>query len=252
MGQTRIPDAVKRVFLEAFTARDIAEPLASFDAGAPSAAVRDLIRTRGLAAVGIRRDGQVAGYVQLDRLGDGACGEYLQAFDEKAVLEDDAPLLNVLTRLQEIPIAFVSVLGSVGGIVARADLQKPPVRMWLFGIVTLIEMRCTSLIEEHCPGGTWKQYLSGARLQKAQALLDERRRRNQALGLLDCLQFSDKGQIVARHEDMRNRTVFASRRQAEEAIKRLEQLRNNLAHAQDIIVSDWQTIVQLCGFVPGH
>ena len=29
-----VPDALRRVFLEAFTARDIAEPLASFDANA--------------------------------------------------------------------------------------------------------------------------------------------------------------------------------------------------------------------------
>jgi hypothetical protein len=32
MASTRIPEAVKRVFMETFTARDIAEPLASFDA----------------------------------------------------------------------------------------------------------------------------------------------------------------------------------------------------------------------------
>jgi hypothetical protein len=29
------------------------------------------------------------------------------------------------------------------------------------------------------------------------------------------------------------------------AVKRLEQLRNNLAHAQDILSCDWETIVQL-------
>jgi hypothetical protein len=252
MASTRIPDAVRRVFTEAFTARDIAEPLASFDADASAAAVRTVMGARGHDVVGIRREGRIAGYVEKDRLGEGACGQYLQEFEEKAVLEDGAPLLNVLTRLQEIPFAFVGVLGSVGGIITRADLQKPPVRMWLFGVLTLIEMRCTSLIEEHCPAGSWKQYLSEARLQKAQALLDERRRRNQALELLDCLQFSDKGQVVARHEEIRKRTVFASRRQTDETIKRLEQLRNNLAHAQDIIVSDWQTIAQLCDFVLGH
>ena len=32
MASVRIPDAVKRVFTETFTARDVAEPLASFDA----------------------------------------------------------------------------------------------------------------------------------------------------------------------------------------------------------------------------
>ena len=67
--------------------------------------------------------------------------------------------------------------------------------------------------------------------------------------MLDCLQFSDKGQIVARNEEIRAKTIFALCSQAEEATKRLEQLRNNLAHAQDILATDWDTIVQLCEFV---
>jgi hypothetical protein len=104
-------------------------------------------------------------------------------------------------------------------------------------------------VETHFPEGAWKEFLSEARLEKAQALLAERSRRNQSLRLFDCLQFSDKGQIIARHEGIRNLTIFPSRRQAEDAIKGLEQLRNNLAHAQDILISDWETIIQLCEFI---
>ena len=86
-------------------------------------------------------------------------------------------------------------------------------------------------------------------MQKAEALLAERSRRNQALQVSDCLQFSDKGQIIARNEERRKLTVFPSRSKAEDAIKKLEQLRNNLAHAQDIVTCDWETIVELCEFV---
>jgi hypothetical protein len=63
--------------------------------------------------------------------------------------------------------------------------------------------------------------------------------------LLDCLQFSDKGQIIARNEEIRGLTQFQSRRQVEQIVKQLERLRNNLAHAQDIIATDWDTIVLL-------
>jgi hypothetical protein len=85
-------------------------------------------------------------------------------------------------------------------------------------------------------------------LEKAQALLEERRRRNQRVQLFDCLQFSDRGQIIARNEDIRKETIFGSRNQGEGAVKNLEKLRNNLAHAQDILTTDWDTIVQLCEF----
>ena len=248
MPSARIPDAVRRVFAEAFTARDIAEPLASFDGDALSANVGEFMEARDFDVIGIRSDGHIAGYVERRSLEGGACGQFRRSLDDAVVLDDITPLLNVLLKLGQNPFALVTALGHVSGIITRADLEKPPVRMWLFGIVTLIEMRFAELIDCHCPADTWKKYLSEARLQKAQALLAERSRRSQRLQLFDCLQFSDKGQIIARNEDIRKMTVFASRSQAEATVKNLEKLRNNLAHAQDILTTDWDTIVQLCEF----
>ena len=248
MAPARIPDHVKRIFTETFTAKHIAEPLASFDADASCAAVRDFMQARDFDVVGIRNEGQILGYVEKAWLGDGACGQFRRGFDDVTVLDDNTPLLRVLLTLNQAPFGFVTAFGTVNGIIARADLQKPAVRMWLFGMVTLIEMRFAELIELHFPDGAWKKHVSEARLQKAQTLLEERRRRNQMVHLFDCLQFSDKGQIIARNEEIRNRTIFASRSQAEAAVKSLEQLRNNLAHAQDLLTTDWDTIVRLCEF----
>ena len=249
MSTNQIPEAVRRIFTETFTARDVAEPLASFDAGTPAAEVRAFMNTHDFEVVGVRQAGRVAGYVRRSFLENGACGDYSRAIEESQWLQDTAPLLKVLTALSGDPILFVNTLGGIGGIITAADIQKPPVRMWLFGIVTLVEMRCAELIERHCPDDSWKQYLSEGRLQKAQALLVERTRRNQSLRLFDCLQFSDKGQIIARNEELRSNTIFTSRRQVEDAVSKLEQLRNNLAHAQDIPTSDWDTVVQLCAFI---
>jgi hypothetical protein len=119
--------------------------------------------------------------------------------------------------------------------------------MWLFGVITLVEMRCSGLIERMCPGESWRSFLSDTRLQKAEALLDERRRRGQSPQLAECLQLSDKGQIIAKNEAIRSLTRFTSRRQVEESIKALESLRNSLAHSQDIVACDWDTIVMLSG-----
>jgi hypothetical protein len=117
--------------------------------------------------------------------------------------------------------------------------------MWLFGMLTLIEMRMTSQIEQFYPGEGWSDYLSGARVEGARRLLEERKRRNQELFLLDCLQFSDKIQIFARSKELRATTQFSSRKQLEKEAKRLERLRNNLAHSQDIITTDWEAILGL-------
>jgi hypothetical protein len=245
----RIPERVKRLFTETFTAGDIAQPLASFDVDAPAEHVRAFMATRDFDVVGVRNDGEVVGFIEKSAFSGDDCASCLRPLAEATVRNSAASLLTVIQDLKQRPFVFINVLGTVGGIVTLADMQKPPARMWLFGVLTLIEMRFAELIEQLCPGATWKQFLSEARLQKAEALLAERKRRNQELELLDCLQFSDKGQIVARNESIRNSTVFPSRRQAEETIKQLEQLRNNLAHSQDILATDWDTIIRLCEFV---
>ena len=237
--------SLRRVFNQSFSAHDIAEPLVSFDTTSSAAEVRALATEKLFEVVGLRDEGLIVGFVKRDELADGVCADHLHAIDDSQVVPDTAPLVTVVLGLRDAPRLFVSLLGRVGGIITRSDLQKPPVRMWLFGMVTLIEMRFSHLITQLCPNDSWKSFLSEGRVSKAQELLAERTRRNQDLDLLDCIQFSDKGQIVARSEELRATTRFESRRQIEQVFKGLERLRNNLAHSQDIITSDWDMIVML-------
>ena len=102
----------------------------------------------------------------------------------------------MILGLAQAPRLFVRVLGAVGRIITRSDLQKPPVRMWLFGMITLVEMRMSRLIEQLSTDESWREFLSAGRLQKAEAMLEERRRRSQNLQLIDCLQFSDKARSL--------------------------------------------------------
>ena len=242
---------LRRVFTAGFAARDIAEPLVSFDASTDAAEALSLMNACGFDVVGVRRNGRVAGYVEQTTLGPGVCGDYLQPIDETAVVADAAPLADVVLALNRMPRLFVRVLGGVGGILTLSDLQKAPVRMWLFGMVTLVEMRMARMIEQLCEGEAWQQFLSAGRLQKAAELLEERRRRSQDLRLIDCLQFADKAQVIARNEQIRSLTRFTSRRQVEEACRAVESLRNNLAHSQDIVSGDWETIVMLAAELDG-
>ncbi len=236
---------MQRVFLRGVTVRDIAEPLLSFDASTNAGVVRDALEAQRHPVAGVRTYGRVGGYLLRGELGEGQCGDFAHGFDEARVLVESTPLVDVVLALADAPFAFVRVLGGVGGYVTREDLQDPPVRMWLFGIVTIIEMYYLRMIEQHMPDGEWRRYLSDARVAKAQELLEERRRRNQNPSLLDCLQFGDKAQIVIRDEALRTQAGFQSRKRAERAMKMVEGLRNNLAHTQDIVAWDWETIVVL-------
>ena len=121
-------------------------------------------------------------------------------------------------------------------------MQKPPVRMWLFGMITILEMHFLRAIGERFPDGSWVEEISEGRLEKARSLLEERRQRGQHPALLDCLQLSDKAHILLRDAEARNDFGFESRKAGRRAIKTLESLRNNLAHTQDIVTHDWAAI----------
>ena len=236
---------MQRLFTEGITVLDISEALISFDAERDAAEVQLFMSEKNLAIIGVRKDGVVAGYAKKEELNGGNCADHLHNFDDKQVLPATSSLQELMGVLSENQYCFVTVLGKVGGIVSRTDIQKPPVRMWLFGMITISEMFMVRTIEKLYPNDTWQREMSKGRLKKAQGILQERQRRNQDARLIDCLQFSDKGYILIKDPVMRKDFGFESMRIAKRAVKDLESLRNNLAHAQDILTHDWATIVTI-------
>ncbi len=107
MSSTRVPEAVKRIFTETFTARDIAEPLASFDDDAPSEQVAAFMRDRGLQVVGVRREGAIVGYVRRSTLDGATCGDKMTPLDEAMVVDDSESLLKTLTALEFEPLILI-------------------------------------------------------------------------------------------------------------------------------------------------
>lgn len=236
---------IRRVFEEGFRTHDIAQMIRSFDAETPLDRAVAIMNETGCNIAGVRTAGVVSGYIQSEKLTGHRCGDAQLPFAPGQLVNGTLPLAQLVPRLDAHPCCFVVAWEQVCGYVRREDVQKAPGRMWLFGMVTLIESRFGRLIETHCTEEEWKACMSPGRILKAEALCAERVRLGQHVRLIDCLQFADKTQIVAHIERLRNLTRFDSKRQIETIGRKLEKLRNNLAHSQDIITGDWQTIVTL-------
>jgi hypothetical protein len=239
---------LEQTFRGAFHVRDVAEALLSFDAQMPAATALERLERRSFAVAGVREGGFMTGYataVALERA--RVCGDALRAFEDDEILTGGTPLDEGLRRLAGRDRVFVTAFGRVAGIVTWSDVQKPPVRMWLFGLVTLLESAFTGLIEVWYPDDSWMELVSAGRLRKARELLRERRRMAAGtdLQLLDCLQLSDKGLLLLRQAETRRLLNVSSKEAGEKALRRLGQLRNNLAHAQDIVSEDGEMILRL-------
>jgi hypothetical protein len=235
----------KLMFMELFTARDIAEGLLSFDADSDCVEVKTILELRKRAVASVRVNGAVQGYLRLSDLEAGQCADCFRHFTIDQVLSGSAALSDVIHVLTRHDYCFVTMLGNVSGVISRDDINKPMVRMWLFGIVTMIEMGLVQMIKDQYPEQSWQSVVSQGRLEKAKQIQAERQRRNQYCELIDCLQLPDKGQILLESESAMKRLGFETKGAAKRAVKELESLRNHLAHAQDVVSHDWAQIARL-------
>ncbi len=236
-----------RLFLEGFSAMDVAEPLVSFDDHAKAVDVQRFMLDNNYDIVGVRRGGLVEGYVCSEDLISGTCGDHIRPFlPADDLIPDSANLIDVVQSLAINQRCFLTILDRVGAIVTLSDLEKPPMRMFLFGMITIIEMTMTEILRQRYPDNLWQELLSDQRVALAKKLHDERTRRGQQVELIDCLQFGDKGWILTYDDELRQSLGHKSRNETRTAVKELETLRNNLAHTQEIIPSGWQRIVIAC------
>lgn len=245
LPQSPTEDNVRRVFLEGFAARDLAEPLASFDATTDSSSVRKFMERRPLRVVGIRVDGLVTGYVEQDHVDDRPLSEQALPLTDAAMVVTAAPFQDLVKLLDVHRFLIVTALGQPIGVIVRNDLQKAPMRMWLFGMISLFDMKITRILKHYYANDSWVDLISKSRLEKAQQLQAERARRKQSIDLMDCLQLGDKGQLLAKSLELRQHFWNQSRKHIEKVVKQLEKLRNNLAHSQDIVSENWEAIVRM-------
>jgi hypothetical protein len=235
----------KNKFMGLFTASDIAENILSFDSDTKIDKAISAFSYHKQSVASIRINGEVQGFIRQQDLKGVVCGESMRHYTIDQVIKGSANLNVVIHVLTRHDYCFVSVMGEVTSVITRNDINKPQVKMWLFGLVTMIETTLMKLIDKFYPDESWKEVLSPGRLIKAEEIREERKRRNIHCQLSDCLQLSDKASILISSKKTLEFMGFDSAKQAKKVIKELESLRNHLAHAQDIVVHDWAQIARL-------
>jgi hypothetical protein len=148
---------------------------------------------------------------------------------------------------------FVLGRNGVEGIITRADLNKPAARMFVFSVLSLFEMHLTYWIRNSYKGTSWREQLSAGRLENAERLQKLRLEHKQDLDLVDCLQFADKGLLIAKSDTALAALNVGDVREFRKLLGRCEKLRNNLAHGQADLAggTDWGSILNDISTVQG-
>lgn len=235
MDSLRGPESIARLshtFSRSLTAGDLARPLPSLDDNQPADHARELMARQSCLVLGVRSHGMLAGWVGKADLTGGLLSERVRAFEPGRVVDESASLGAVLSALAEDGHLFVRARGDVAWVITRGELQAPPLRMWLFGAVTVLEANMTWAIEALYPDESWAELISAGRLAKAATLRELRRQGGSECRLVDCLQIKDKADILMGKREHLELLGLGSRRETSRFVREIETLRNQLAHSQ--------------------
>lgn len=244
---------LRALFERGVTARVIAEPLRCCRTTDSAEEVRAELARLDFDVAGVLEpeSTRVIGWVARESLQEGTCGASVVSFAPYELISDSTPLVQLIQILAEAERVYVVERHGVSGIVTRADLQKPPIRTLLFGLISLLEMHLTYWVGQLFPNDTWRECLSEQRLAKVRDLVEARRQRNEDVGELDCLQLADKREILVRSRSALEILGFETKRQARDTLKDVEKLRDRVAHSQkDVTVAGaWPELAATLGSI---
>jgi hypothetical protein len=171
-------------------------------------------------------------YIVAKELANGHCGKCAHSIDVTMIVAETLPVVDLFEMLQKRPFLFVLQGRSIGGIVTKADLQRVPVRILMFGLITLLEMNLRESIRQRYTNNDWIDMLSEKRKEDVKGLQVERQKKDASIGLLECTQLCDLKEIIACDPLLQKIFAGLSKNQFRNRLERIEYYRNNLAHAQ--------------------
>jgi len=243
-------DVPLELFLKTFSAAHLTRPLPSFDIETTDEVLRSAMERHGVSVVGLRAAGLVKGWRTSEEIAARTPSTCDRPFPASLAIDQSESFRQVVHQLAQSPWLLVRSLNQINGVIQLNDIDRPPMRMWLFGLITVMELRVNRLIEQTLPREGWKKYLSPGRLQKAEKLSEECERQGEPRRLVDCLQFADKGRIISSDDNLRRLTRFQTKREVEDFAYDLQMLRNKLAHTL-ALTGEWSTIVELVNNMAG-
>ncbi|MBA7652395.1 hypothetical protein ES703_60229 [subsurface metagenome] len=246
MKQLKSSSQDLRYLFENITVKHVLERLQCCNAKEDAVIVKKRMKKLDFDVMGIKDKGITYGYVKQSKLKDGLCNKHEHVFHPSELVAESMPLIELLPILHDNQRVFVLERNKVNGIVTRGDLQKAPVRLFLFGLVTLLEMNLLYLIKIYYPKDSWTKHLKDNRLKNAEKLQSIRKDRNEAIDLADCLQFCDKRDLILKKSEILKNIGIKSKKSIKQTLESAEKLRNNLAHALDIVKGlSWTKVINL-------
>lgn len=233
-------ESLKSIFIDSVTAKAICEPLHACRLTDHAADVRRVLIELDFDSAGvIDANERVIGYINRDELNDGLISEQIQEIKVGLLISDSTPIADIVHELKERKTLFVNYGSNISYIITRADLNKPPVRIFIFGMISLLEMHLNFWVSHFCPEEHWDRSVPPERIAFAHQKLQEAKKNseNTELTLVNYLQFCDKKELLRDSPDFISE-LAVSKTQLKDYLRWAEGIRNDIAHSQNSIFTN--------------
>jgi predicted transcriptional regulator len=178
-------------------------PIQTCDVEENTAAVLADPRFAGFDQIPVRSDGRVVGVYEPgvsprnDSASSGAVKHHMRPLDESLLVSAELPLTKFMAIIRTNPYRLVVEGTAIQGIVTWSDLQKLPVRLYVFSLVTHLEMLMLDIIRSRKPRNEdWLDLLPPARQSKIKKDFERFRAARLDPAPLEFTSFGDKRRIV--------------------------------------------------------
>jgi len=177
------------------------------------------------------KTGVIVGVVcrsQSDR--DCTAAQVMINLDDSILVASCASLLTALNKLDDKEFLLIVDGIHISGILTKADVQKLPVRLYAFTVITYLESLMATVVEcSNSEPGTWINRLSSGRRDKVIEKQHKLKSEGIDPSLIECCDFCDKRDLVQRIHYLPEPFI--------KDLKDIEKLRNSIAHAASFITS---------------
>lgn len=231
--------SLRCLFENDLTVNHISEDIVACDINDSIEKARTTMVKNGFHCLGVAKNGRIFGYIRRKDVEEvdehTTISSLVRIFEIGEIVSETTSIIEAMFLLREKDRIFVLEGDEIISLVTRADMQKTPVRLLIFGLISLLEMHFLKIIRIYHPGDSWQKYLTDSRIEKAEEIYEFRLQTNQEIDLLDCLHFCDKRDIILNDKQLFRLFDFQSKNKGKQILRELEKLRDLIAHAQDLM-----------------
>ena len=189
----------------------------------------------------VRDDDRIYGYLArdddvFDSPAYGIARDNATSIQTNALVPGSMSLLELPPLFKKHWFYFVLTRNEITHVVSFPDLDKLPVKLCLFSLVMELESAMLDLlVDDNTSVQRYLAYLPRSRRDKAEELCRAKYRQVTPVGTLFCTTFVDKKHMLSRNSKVVATLPFESRRQYDRFFKRVENVRNQIAHSDSIV-----------------